>query len=70
MLLKTEQDVKPIIKVENAKELEKFVDVPHLNPTIPCDQLVEHDDDTTNNSEEDASFTVLDAGSDQIIDEQ
>ena len=61
-VVKTEQDVKPIIKIENAKELEKFVDVPQLDPAIHCDQLVEQDDDTTTNSGEDASFTVLDEG--------
>ena len=61
-VVKTEQDVKPIIKIENAKELEKFVDVPQLDPSIHCDQLVEQDDDTTTNSEENASFMVLDEG--------
>ena len=61
-VVKTEQDVKPIIKIENAKELEKFVDVPQLDPAIHCDQLVEQDDDTTTNSEENASFMVLDEG--------
>ena len=60
--VKTEQDVKPTIKIENAKELEKFVDVPKLDPAIHSDQLVEQDDDTTSNSEENASFMVLDEG--------
>ena len=60
--VKTEQDVKPTIKIENAKELEKFVDIPQLDPAIHSDQLVEQDDDTTTNFEENASFTVLDEG--------